>query len=903
MSDEYDFKEVLRRLENLSDDDIHTSSSMGIPISPIQSSKYDSNKSYSSENSEKTLYLELCSRYNIMVSSREDLFNEIERLIRIEKTAEFKESQLQTEKSELQEKFRKYKSLYQQQTHDLQDKIDQIQTLNRTIELNKDNEIKKDQEIQNLKEKQKSLRNELNEAQNQVKRLKTNIEDDVTKAFTNIYDRFQLKSDEIIQLTEQRNSLIALIYKQKAYIDNITRIASKNTDKIQNTQLPNNDEKLLETLCDNINSYASNDIISKVESIKINKELKTQQKICSIIEFLLSKSETDELSKRTKFLEHQCSNLISILDQESALFLKIASDENLSQIIFPSEKQILPTEFREKLIREASLVSSYVEKTIPVTFKALAEVQKLNFFAFGEEKDVSKIVDIIYEQHKKGKDDAKSLFFLFTAQLAASTILRRFASDKDARVSFLTRENSNLKRNLDEYNIAIKENKEYREREQKMLEILKTAFEIHNETNILLILEAAVSSFKRSYAEGERAKRLRISLEKMKQEFSQKMFEVTEKYKEEIEKMDVERVKIEMEFGTKNKNLELENNKLTEKNQKLNETVEELKKSLETIIERSEKVQNLCETQKKKLSEETKKYEKQLSDIAIQLKESIDKQRELVATNKFLKEENAKLKTRTKELEKSNEKSHEVLREAARAARDEKEVIRLELNKEIAKIKEEANELKEKIDKTMNEKNALFIENKTLSLELQSISQQRDAAVSRAKTADELLQGKIENTELKEKVVNFINNFAQHSETELNVVSDDDIVRSLDAIEEEITNDEDRFILNSCMKSLDIDDKSKVAPRISDLVKENTFIGQQIQILKSEILSIKDKKERDNNQWERWGRKLLVKTDNPNMLTSEQVRQFLEEEILSSRTSYKSNSSTPTRNPLIPIYI
>ena len=466
----------------------------------------------------------------------------------------------------------------------------------------------------------------------------------------------------------------------------------------------------------------------------------------------------------------------------------------------------------------------------------------------------------------------------------------------------MQRENSKLKRSLDEYNAAIKENKEYKEKENQMLELLRSVFEIHSETNVLTILEAAINAFRRAFSEGERAKKLRLSLEKMKTEFTQKMFEVQEKYKEEIEKMEVERVKYEMESATSMKNLELENKKLSEKNEKMRKTVDELKLNLQNIIEKSEKVQKICEDQKRTIDEQTKNHEKQLEDLGLQLKDAIEKQKEATISSKRYKDDNNKLKQKVIELDQANEKSHAILREAARAARDEGDCIRREMNKQIEIAKSEAKDYKEKLENAINEKNAIFIEMKSLSLELQSVRQQRDAAVSRAKTADELLKDKMENYELKEKVVNFINSYSQHSETELNVLSDEDIVKSLDFIEDEIINNEDHQIVANCMKFLSVEDKFDVEDRVSEIVEQNSYIESQIKTLKGEIDSIRAIKEKNSDQWEKWGRKLLFNQDSEKLLSGEQIRQFLEEEILSSRMPLSQKENVSVKRPLIPVY-
>ncbi|EAY03046.1 hypothetical protein TVAG_143460 [Trichomonas vaginalis G3] len=909
MGDEYDFHEILKRLENLSDDeDLGSGSSMGIPISPIQNSKSSKNSSSNSFNSsvymDKTIFTELNTRYNLNLQTKDDLLNEFERITRENSAKEYSEKQYQTEKDELVSKIRKYKDLNYQQSHELEDKLDIIQKLNREIEQYKENENIKDIQIQKLKENQKSLRNELELSQQQIKNLKSSVENNVENVFNAMQSNFTSSSEKLSQLTEQRNNLTLLVYKQKALIDRLTSLQTKSPNKSVESK-PNSDncqlDFILNVIEDNSIQYGSSHVRTKIESISNNKEIPVKDKINTIISYLITK-ENEEQTERIKFLECKLANLVSVLDQESALLMKIASDEKISEIVFPSEKQTIPTEFREKLIREATLLSAYIDKTLPITFKALSEIQKLQFSAFGDEKDISSIVETAYKLHASRKDDAQSLFYLFTSQLAASSMLRRFATDRDARVTFLQRENSKLKRSLDEYNAAIKENKEYKEKENQMLELLRSVFEIHSETNVLTILEAAINAFRRAFSEGERAKKLRLSLEKMKTEFTQKMFEVQEKYKEEIEKMEVERVKYEMESATSMKNLELENKKLSEKNEKMRKTVDELKLNLQNIIEKSEKVQKICEDQKRTIDEQTKNHEKQLEDLGLQLKDAIEKQKEATISSKRYKDDNNKLKQKVIELDQANEKSHAILREAARAARDEGDCIRREMNKQIEIAKSEAKDYKEKLENAINEKNAIFIEMKSLSLELQSVRQQRDAAVSRAKTADELLKDKMENYELKEKVVNFINSYSQHSETELNVLSDEDIVKSLDFIEDEIINNEDHQIVANCMKFLSVEDKFDVEDRVSEIVEQNSYIESQIKTLKGEIDSIRAIKEKNSDQWEKWGRKLLFNQDSEKLLSGEQIRQFLEEEILSSRMPLSQKENVSVKRPLIPVY-
>ena len=297
MGDEYDFHEILKRLENLSDDeDLGSGSLMGIPISPIQNSKSSKNSSSNSFNSsvymDKTIFTELNTRYNLNLQTKDDLLNEFERITRENSAKEYSEKQYQTEKDELVSKIRKYKDLNYQQSHELEDKLDIIQKLNREIEQYKENENIKDIQIQKLKENQKSLRNELELSQQQIKNLKSSVENNVENVFNAMQSNFTSSSEKLSQLTEQRNNLTLLVYKQKVLIDRLTSLQTKSPNKSVESK-PNSDncqlDFILNVIEDNSIQYGSSHVRTKIESISNNKEIPVKDKINTIISYLITK--------------------------------------------------------------------------------------------------------------------------------------------------------------------------------------------------------------------------------------------------------------------------------------------------------------------------------------------------------------------------------------------------------------------------------------------------------------------------------------------------------------------------------------------------------------------------------------------------------------------------------------
>lgn len=612
----------------------------------------------------------------------------------------------------------------------------------------------------------------------------------------NLGDLIQSQLDDSTTIIAQRDSLIKIINKQNATLQQYEQILSQKaynqepiTTQSNATQETSDDYSIiLATLLKQTYDLKSN-TKTKITEVYNDSNLTIPDRIQSIISLLIKdsnqsmekKQEIEEDYQQLKLdnqdLQSKCIEILALFDEEIQFMQKLAHSTDIQNCIFFRDNQngVIPfdQESKEELIQHCARVTRYIEETIPqlnpdeVTeaFSQFDSIVPTEIFDLLNPNMLEKkMIDFSSRvKNFKAVDKAsieialKELYCLFAAQAFVNDILQNHAVELRMRYEINQREMQQLRIELEDTKEPIKSMKKiishFTKRENKMKKLLSQVMskpndesnteiesEIEQDNDLMKIVkDVAVLVTDSQLCQNERLQK------ELKAVIDEKEL-LTETLNKKIQEIENDLLKTEKAYQDQldelNKTIGVSNTELDEeknKNVLLNKQLEEIGQQLKEVTDSYNDLRSNQQNQIRVIQIES---DNQIQSLSSQLelklkyiKELEDKSQNMAMKIDDLRREKKEAKDRIEYLEEVNIKSVNVLKEKSKS-------LRTQCEDSIAEMQQQCMTSKEALVELQQENRNLTLRNEELAAELTNCQISKKSIELRAKA----LEDRVEST-------------------------------------------------------------------------------------------------------------------------------------------------------------
>lgn len=923
--DGFDYSEILKKLENISDPEVYDPNSI-VSIDSLNngsSSHPDDFLPKAKINLRggeiASFFAEFNMRYQTNITSIPELFVEVDELKRKVASAEYSANNYDKKISELKVKISKYKAGFKAQTTQLQELENDNQILKsklNKIHMNSDTYL---QEKQVYESKISSLEQSLTTAQILIKNLRDELvmqrsnNELVNPAFISLQEMVEQSNMEISVLTQQRDILCNIVEKQQSAITRFTEIAPKDPVIVEKEVIRKEPDwhETLTTICNTSIPLLVPKLSNSVNRIRNNTAIPPKQRVIEVIKFISQQPtqvdpDSSSYKRKLAFEESKNQRLLDLLHEEVMFIMQLLHVKDFRSIVFPNHDQPLPTDFREKLTQHCSQIGLFLERTVPKpiidnTFNYIGDntdTDVVHIFDLLKPKEIVSQIEKVMNNMETELENNPELFYLYLSQLVATAIIQNYASEMCIRNQKLSGENTDLKGISDQLNQAYKQLGDLKSRETKMRQILDGTFESKPETDLLTLLESVMKYFLAQNREVESSNKLREKINNLKKEYSNKIFDLNNQYKDHLEVLQSKAEKSELELIEKNQYLTSENKRLTESYSRITLENSDLKKQVDLLLVQTEKTEKYAEDTNIKYADEKSSLISQIEELSSTLRNTESKYTEAYKQSRSLKNEVQSLQYKVKELESFKDTASNLMKQKSKELREEYEEPLKEIQSRLKQTEESFATIQVQLDKTKSENYMMKQKIEQQQMEVDSMKVQKKALEDKVKIQEKSLKNALEKNayDIKAPTIQLMRRIENIFDHTFKLDDEKSIIESLYKAENLIVNSKDYSTLSAIKQIIGVGDNEGILNEIADLAAHKEDMEDKIQILRDQIQEIS---RRNNNKqypkelevWHSWAKRIytLKGGKQADKLASDELRRMIEEDTISSITHISSS--------------
>ncbi|KAK8891567.1 hypothetical protein M9Y10_028780 [Tritrichomonas musculus] len=595
------------------------------------------------------------------------------------------------------------------------------------------------------------LKSMIDSLQNCPPKTIQNREFDIESAFEKITQIIKSSMNYNEQYHQQRDSLIQIVQKQNIMIDKYEKIIQDNkgdninssmtTTKVNISNLSNDpisdDIDALYTVLGAVTKLATNandaSLKNDISVISENSSISVQERIIEIFRFTLGKVTPQKQNSTSINKNHQYATsnennslddmkqrslrILSVMDEELSFLQQLARSTEMQSIIFPNEGK-LNISFKEQLIEHCSKLSQFIEQTLP-RVSLSSEIDKLpslNIFKnILDPSDITDKVSQIYDDIAK-TEEGREIFQLFVSEVVVASILRRYAVDCKIRLDSTRRKMNEMQEAVDNSDSLAQEIKYYQEREVKMRKMLDSMFDTNPKTDFLTVFEAVLKFFRNQNENLPIISDLKTALAQTDREHSREIREIKKKCKRDI-----------ISIEKKNSSLQKQIDVLKSEKAEYQSQLDELQKKLNVTENQVKDAEKFYSRENNQIVLNLKKQNEDLQSKIQILNDQINEK-----DNKIIEESNnlSTLKNEILRYKKKNADLEQIAKESMNMVSVKTNQLKSSYEKTIQSLsnkiescnilQKEVKNLTSKNNSLLNSNEQLKIENKTLSIQLQT---------------------------------------------------------------------------------------------------------------------------------------------------------------------------------------
>lgn len=638
----------------------------------------------------------------------------------------------------LKNKLETYKNKNKELTKRLHESENQCTNLQNSVDDLKSENHRLDDTLSSLQARLASAQHELEDTIQRNQRSKQ-TQNALEESIASLGDLIQAQLDDSTILTNQRDELVKIIYKQSNALEQydqllsqlqIDKLQTSKQDIVQPQEDENNYHTALAAICNSVSNILNEPQINNITQICESQE-PALSKITDITNYLAtqikessnviqnSEESQEEIHDELLQMRDRCLRILGLFHEEIQFLQKLAHSNDIQDCIFYRQNQsqtlYLDSSAKEELIRHCARVGRYIEETIP----QLNIEEFDNAFSRFEDIDASEVFSLMNPNNMQQKlksfldrIDIKDnillneLTALFAAQAFMNDLLQNHAVELRMRFDLLQHETNKLRNDLigDEEQIktAKKLVHRFKRREEKIRKAFSTHFDVNEETDLVKLtyefanhIDTVHDNTPELQVMQQKIQEITSTYEDMEKDLRHQLNQLQKEYKQIEQENKDQQQQFEQAILDKGQEIENKNEEINQLNQRLAHAqaqIEEINKQMEENKEgHCMELKSVEETSNNIIND----MQNQINNLASESEELKIKIAQATALIEKHKKDKKEAKNRVEYLESVNLKSVASLKEKSQQLRDQYEEILQQSQVQLQKAQQSLKETQE----------------------------------------------------------------------------------------------------------------------------------------------------------------------------------------------------------------